>query len=380
MTGPPRNRVRLIGGIALAGAAAIALAVGIGQAGHWPAGGAAMAEPTPASEAKGRSMPNPAVPAPLSSLFDGREWLNTPPLRPEDLRGKVVLVNFWTYSCINSLRPLPYLRAWDAKYRAQGLVIIGVHAPEFGFEKKLTNVRQAVAEQGVRFPVALDSDFTSWRAFGNRGWPGFVFIGADGRVRHERLGEGDYAESEQLIRQLLAEAGHAPAAGAIADIPGQGIQAAPDWASLRSPETYIGYGQAERFDAPGGMRKDAPARYAAPADLPLNHWSLAGAWTVGGEYATLDAGGGSICYRFHARDLHLVLGARAGGRPVRFRVLIDGAAPGADHGTDVDAEGWGTLREDRLYQLVRQSRPVADRTFEIQFSAPGARAYVFTFG
>jgi len=353
------------------GAAAVALALGTGFT-PWRGPGAAPAMTSGA-------LPSPGPADPLSALLGKRTWLNGQPLAAADLRGKVVLVNFWTYSCINSLRPLPYLRAWAEKYGKDGLVVIGVHTPEFGFEKDLGNVRTAIAAQGIRYPVTLDSDYAVWRAFGNRGWPGFYFIGADGRVRHYALGEGDYARSEQLIQQLLAEAGR-PAHAAIADIPGQAIQAAADWASLGSPETYLGHAQAQNFASPGGARADRPSQYGMPATLARNHWGLAGSWTIGGEFATLDRGGGSVRYRFHARDLHLVLGTPARDRPARFRVTIDGAAPGADHGVDVDAKGIGIVREDRLYQLVRQARPVADRTFEIEFLDPGVRAYVFTFG
>lgn len=287
-------------------------------------------------------------------------------------------MNFWTYSCINSLRVLPYLRAWQAKY-GDRLVVIGVHTPEFGFEKDAANVRTAVASLGVNYPVVMDSDFSIWRAFGNQGWPGFYFIGADGRVRHEKLGEGDYDQSEQVIRTLLTEAGKAPAGG-LADVHGTGAEAAPDWQHLGSPETYIGHRQAQNFVSPGGFFRDSSHAYRAAASLSRNQWSLAGNWTVGGEFAALDRPGGRIAYRFHARDLHFVLSPGASAQPVRFRITIDGAAPGADHGVDVDAEGQGTVREARMYQLVRQAGPIGDRTFEIEFLDPGARAYVFTFG
>jgi thiol-disulfide isomerase/thioredoxin len=289
-------------------------------------------------------------------------------------------VNFWTYSCINSLRPLPYLRAWAEKYRESGLVVVGVHAPEFGFEKNPDNVRQAADMLGVNYPVVLDNDLTIWRKFGNRGWPAFYFIGADGRIRHHRLGEGKYAEAERLIQKLLAETGGGSTDLAITDIRGEDAQAAPDWANLRSPETYIGYAQSQMFASPGGVKKDSLSRYHVPSALSSNRWSLAGNWTIGSEFATLGAGSGRILYRFHARDLHLVLGGPANGHPVHFRITIDGAVPGADHGSDVDAEGWGAVREDRLYQLVRQAGPVRARTFEIEFSDPGVRAYAFTFG
>ncbi|MEO8114771.1 MAG: redoxin domain-containing protein [Phenylobacterium sp.] len=322
----------------------------------------------------------PALADPQRALLAAGPWLNTPPLGAQDLRGKVVLVNFWTYSCINSLRPLPYVRAWAEKYRDQGLVVVGVHTPEFGFEKDLANVRQATAAQGVAYPVVLDSDYGIWRAFHNNAWPAFYFIGADGRVRHQAIGEGDYDQSERLIQKLLSEARGTPIRDPIVAVAGVGPQAAPDERDLGSPETYVGYAQARNFASPGGVRWDAPNPYRAASILPLNHWGLAGAWTVGGEFASSDAAAARIAFRFHARDLHLVMGPGAQGHPVRFRVTLDGAAPGADHGVDVDAAGLGSAREPRMYQLVRQQRPVADRTFEIEFLDPGVRAYVFTFG
>jgi thiol-disulfide isomerase/thioredoxin len=327
-----------------------------------------------------QAAPARALASPLSSVLGARQWLNTPPLRPEDLRGKVVLVNFWTYSCINSLRPLPYVRAWAAKYKDRGLVVIGVHTPEFGFEKDVGNITRANAALGVGYPVAVDSDRRIWGAFNNQAWPGFYFIGADGRVRRQKLGEGGYAESERLLQQLLSEARRAPVTDRIVAVAGQGPQAAPDDRNLRSPETYVGYNQAADFASPGGQKFDVRSNYQTRTTLPLNNWSLAGAWTVGGEFATSNAPAGSISYRFHARDLHLVMAPSARNRPIRFKVTIDGAPPGADHGFDVDAAGRGTLQEPRMYQLVRQARPVADRTFRIEFLDPGARAYVFTFG
>jgi thiol-disulfide isomerase/thioredoxin len=330
---------------------------------------------TPAYGATG-----PALSESLASVLGARQWLNTPPLQPQDLRGKVVLVNFWTYSCINSLRALPYLRTWAEKYKDRGLVVIGVHTPEFTFEKDIANVSKATAFLTVAYPVALDSDYGIWRAFNNEAWPAFYFIGADGRVRKRVYGEGGYDQSERMIQQLLSEANGAPVAKEIAAVSGKGAQAAPDEKDLLSPETYVGYRQARDFASPGGVSEDTASVYRTTSALALNHWSLAGNWTVGGEFATLNDSGGRIAYRFHSRDLHLVLGRHSQGQPIRFRVTIDGAPPGADHGFDVDAEGRGSLQEDRLYQLVRQARPVADRTFEIEFLDPGVRAYVFTFG
>jgi thiol-disulfide isomerase/thioredoxin len=314
----------------------------------------------------------------LRPLFGGGLWLNTPDLRPADLRGKVVVVNFWTYSCINSQRALPYLRAWAAKYHDRGLVVVGVHAPEFAFEKDPANVRRGVAEAGVRYPVVLDSDWRIWRAFANQGWPTFYFIGADGRLRHETFGESGYDESERLIQRLLTQAGGAPVTTPITAIRGDGPQAAPDWRDLQSEETYVGFAKAENFTSPGGLVAHRPTLYrSGPAGR--GEWSLAGEWTAGDEFTSLDRPGGAITYRFHARDLHMVL-APAAGRPVRFRITIDGAPPGADHGVDANAAGQGTVSEPRMYQLVRQTRPVADRTFAIEFLDPGVRAYVFTFG
>jgi thiol-disulfide isomerase/thioredoxin len=323
--------------------------------------------------------PGLALPSPQRSLVGGRQWLNTPPLRAEDLRGKVVLVNFWTYSCINSLRPLPYVRTWATKYKDRGLVVIGVHTPEFGFEKDLANVRHALGDLEVDYPVVLDSDYAIWNAFGNEAWPAFYFIGADGRVHKRVLGEGGYDQSERLLQKLLAEAKGAAVADKIVPVAGRGPQAAPDWGHLGSEETYVGYAKADGFASQGGFARDKARLYRPPDGLPLNNWSLAGAWTVSGEFATLTGAPGAIAYRFHARDLNLVM-APPNGRTVRFRVRIDGADPGPDHGFDTDAQGWGRIQEPRMYQLVRQTRAVADRTFTIEFLDTGARAYVFTFG
>ncbi|MGN6691662.1 MAG: redoxin family protein [Sphingopyxis sp.] len=317
---------------------------------------------------------------PLSLLKESGEWLNGGPLRPQALRGKVILVNFWTYSCINSLRPLPYLRDWAAKYGKDGLVVIGVHTPEFAFEKTPANVRRALTELGVDWPVVLDSDYATWRKFGNDGWPGFYFIDANGRVRHHKLGEGGYDASERLLQELLSEANGRPVTAAPTREIGRGIEAAPDWDDLASPETYVGYRQAERVAAPQHLRRNASFAYAAPLSPALNEWGFGGRWTVGDEFARVDAPSATIDFRFRARDLHLVLGARADGKPVRFRITLDGAPPGEDHGVDTDAKGFGEVTGDRLYQLVRQSSDVKTRTFRIEFLDEGARAYVFTFG
>jgi thiol-disulfide isomerase/thioredoxin len=317
---------------------------------------------------------------PLLSLLGARQWLNTPPLQPEALRGKVVLVNFWTYSCINCLRMLPHVREWAEKYKDRGLVVIGVQTPEFAFEKDVANVSKALTSLGVSYPVAIDNDFKIWRAFDNVAWPALYFIGADGRIRRHDFGEGGYAESEQFIQQLLSEANDAAVTNAIVAIGGQGPEAAADIRDLRSPETYVGYSQAMNFASPELVSQDTAKLYRAEPSVPLNHWGLAGVWTIRGEFAALNNAPGSISYRFHARDLHLVLANAAQGHPIRFRVTIDGNPPGTDHGFDVDSDGWGSLQEDRLYQLVRQSGPIVDRTLQIEFFDVGVQAYSFTFG
>ena len=316
----------------------------------------------------------------LPPLSGAIQWLNSSPLTAQDLRGKVVLVDFWTYSCINCLRSLPYVKAWAQKYRDQGLVVIGVHAPEFAFERNVDNVKRATHDLGIDYPVAIDNNYAIWRAFGNQYWPAHYFVDAKGQIRFHHFGEGDYAHSEQVIQQLLAEAGHANAAAMVSDTAAKGVQMAADNIDMLSPETYVGYERAENFAGRGGESHDRVHAYAAPTQLALNNWGLAGAWNVGAEQATLAASTGTIVYRFHARDLHLVLGPGKDNKPVRFRVSIDGAAPGDAHGTDVKADGTGTVTEQRLYQLVRQTGDVKDRTFTIEFLDPGVEAYAFTFG
>lgn len=321
-----------------------------------------------------------ALSAPLASVLTAKNWLNTAPLRPEDLRGKVVLVDFWTFTCVNWLRTLPYVRAWADKYKDRGLVVVGVHTPEFNVEKDFANVTRASASLGVRYPVATDNDFAIWRAFDNYAWPASYFVDTAGRVRHRILGEGSYDKAEQWIQELLSEADRAPVPGGLVAVTPQGPSVAADEENLESPESYVGHAKARGFTSAGGIREDVPSLYRAPAMLPLNSWGLSGVWTVGGEFATLSDKSGSITYRFHARDVNLVLVPPAEGKTVRFRVKIDGAPPAADHGTDVDADGSGTVQEPRLYQLIRQTRSITDRTFEIEFLDPGVRAYVFTFG
>lgn len=322
----------------------------------------------------------PALTNSQRSLLVAREWLNTPPLRAEDVQGKVVLVNFWTYTCINSLRALPYVRAWAEKYKDRGLVVVGVHTPEFSFEKDITNVGAASKALGVNYPVALDSDYGIWRAYNNEAWPAFYFIGADGRVRDHAYGEGGYDQSERLLQKLLTEATGGPVRDAIAPIIGIGPQAPADQRNEESSETYVGYGQAENFASPGGFKRDASHQYRSSSDMSLNQWSLSGSWTAGREFAELDEKSGKLLFRFHSRDLHLILAPPTDGRPIRFRVSIDGAAPGADHGVDLDADGSGTVDEPRMYQMVRQSGKVEDRTFEIEFLDAGVRVFDFTFG
>jgi cytochrome c biogenesis protein CcdA/thiol-disulfide isomerase/thioredoxin len=315
----------------------------------------------------------------MPSLSGAVQWLNSPPLTAEGLKGKVVLVDFWTYSCINCLRAIPYVRAWAEKYKDQGLVVIGVHAPEFAFEKNIANVQKAVADLKITYPVAIDNDYAIWRAFDNQYWPAHYFIDGQGRIRHHHFGEGEYDESEHVIQQLLAEAGEASPSSGLVSVSSAGAEAAPDMADVRSPETYVGYERAANFVSPGGAVHDTKHVYASGAPR-LNEWGLSGDWTIGGEQAALNQKDGGITYRFHARDLHLVLGPARDGKPVRFRVTIDGAVPGDNHGADVDADGQGTVTGQRLYQLVRQTGAIADRTFEIRFLDPGVEAYAFTFG
>ena len=315
------------------------------------------------------------------SLSGATGWLNSAPLTREGLRGKVVLIDFWTYSCINCLRTLPYLKAWYEKYKDHGLVIIGVHAPEFAFEKDPANVRRAVAQLGVAYPVALDNDFAIWQGFNNQYWPAHYFIDATGQIRAHHFGEGDYRESERIIRELLTDAGASDLPQAGSDpVNATGVQAAADEAQDRSPETYVGFARAENFRSPGGFAQDQPQRYTVPANLSLNQWALSGTWNVGAEKAALRTAPGKIVFRFHARDLHLVLGPGGTGSPVRFRVQLDGVPPGASHGTDVDANGDGVVGEQRLYQLIRQASDVGEHEFSIEFLDGDVQAYSFTFG
>jgi thiol-disulfide isomerase/thioredoxin len=316
----------------------------------------------------------------LPELSGATEWLNTQPLTARGLRGKVVLVDFWTYSCINWRRTLPYLRAWADKYRAQGLVVIGAHTPEFPFEQNAANVRWALTDMGITYPVALDSEYAIWRAFKNEYWPALYFIDAAGRIRHHQFGEGDFELSERVIQELLTEAGASGLKRDLVSADAHGLEVAAAWGTLQSPETYVGYERGENFASPGGAASDERHLYSAPTQLALNHWALSGNWTIANWSAASNDAHARIAYRFHARDLHLVLGPAAHGASVRFRVLVDGQPPGAAHGVDVDGEGNGTVIEQRLYQLIRQPQPVADRLFEIEFVDAGAEAFSFTFG
>ena len=344
------------------------------------ASGAMMAASAMMMKTSDQQLASLPVEGQLPSLDGAVQWLNSAPLTAAQLKGKVVLVDFWTYSCINCLRTLPYVKAWAEKYHDQGLVVIGVHAPEFAFERDVNNVSKAMRDLGITYPVALDNDYKIWRAFDNQYWPAHYFADAQGRIRYHHFGEGAYAESEQVIQQLLREAGAGQVASDVIDIKAQGVQQAPDLSDVRSPETYLGYQRAEQFASPGGAQPDRPDRYSLPGQPTLNQWGLEGQWNIGAEHASLNSATGKIAYRFHARDLHLVLGPGANGKPVRFKVTVDGQAPGAAHGMDVAADGSGQITEQRLYQLLRQPGDVSDHTFTIEFLDPGVAAYAFTFG
>lgn len=316
----------------------------------------------------------------MPDLDGAVEWLNSKPLTTAELRGKVVLVDFWTYSCINWHRTFPYVRAWANKYRAHGLVVIGVHTPEFGFEKEIDNVRTAASQLRIDYPIAVDSEHVIWRAFDNLYWPALYFVDSNGKIRHHQFGEGDYEQSERVIQQLLVEAGAKDVPPELVRADGAGIQADADWKNLHSQETYVGHDRAENFSSPGGLTLARERLYSPPEQLGLNKWALSGLWRVDREAAVLKRANGRILHRFHARDLHLVMGPSVRGRHVPFRLLIDGKPPGSDHGVDVDSDGRGVLVEHRLYQLIRQQPPVVDRVFEIEFLEPGVDAYSFTFG
>jgi len=315
----------------------------------------------------------------LTAIGGAADWLNSPRLTPATLAGKIVLVDFWTYTCINWMRTLPYIRAWSQKYR-QRLVVVGVHTPEFPFERNVDNVRRSLKLLNVEHPVAIDNDYAIWRAFDNQYWPALYLLDSRGRVRHRQFGEGGYESSERAIQHLLEEGGDSGAADHLVSIDGSGFERAADWANVKSPETYVGYARAQNFASREAARFDAPRDYHAPSRLALNQWSLAGNWTIGKQANVLNSAPGQIDFRFHARDVHLVMGPSRPAASVRVRVSIDGRPPGADHGLDVDEGGNGTLSEQRLYQLVRQARPIVDRSFAIEFLDAGVEAFSLTFG
>ena len=374
---------KAIGALVLIAVAAVALGLDTGFLARISLASTSRVEQGLIEHIGGEAMPPTAKRAtladegPMPALDGAVTWLNSPPLTHEQLKGKVVLVDFWTYSCINCIRSIPYVRAWNAKYRDQGLVVIGVHTPEFAFEKDVANVRKAMADLGISYPVAIDNDYAVWRAFQNRYWPAHYFIDAKGRIRHHHFGEGGYAESERVIQQLLAEAGSGRGLSGMVRVSASGAEAARG-EDVKSRETYVGYGRAERFIGKPALVHDKAQNYAGHPQM-LNAWSLNGHWLVGKQHATTEAANARIAYRFHARDLHLVLGS-ANGKPVRFRIFIDGKQPGADHGIDVDAQGYGMINGQRLYQLVRQKDGSKERLFEMEFLDPGAQAFAFTFG
>jgi thiol-disulfide isomerase/thioredoxin len=313
--------------------------------------------------------------------FDGAtDWLNSEPLTPEGLRGKIALVDFWTYTCINWLRTLGYVRAWHEKYRDQGLVVVGVHTPEFPFERDADNVRWAAKYQRVEYPIALDPDYAVWRAFANNYWPAVYIADAEGRIRHNHFGEGGYVECEMAVQMLLREAGRSDVPEGLVSVADEGFEAQADWQTLGSPETYLGYRQVQNFVSADGAEFDEPHDFAVPDRLERNQWALAGNWTFGPGASVLNEADGRLVFRFHARDVNLVMGPPEGGSSIPFRVTVDGEPPDDAHGLDVDAGGNGTLDRPRLHQLIRESRSITDRTVEISFLAPGAEAYCFTFG
>ena len=316
----------------------------------------------------------------MPSLERATEWINSKPLTDADLRRKVVLVEFWTYSCINWRRQLPYVRAWSEKYRDKGLVVIGVHTPEFGFERNIDQVRPAAKNLGVNYPIVLDSDYSIWNAFNNRYWPALYFVDSKGNIRHSQFGEGEYEKSEKVIQQLLSEAGSTDFDRNLVSVDARGAEADADWNDLYSGENYVGYDRTQGFSSPGGPQLKRAHAYEFPSRLDLNHWAIAGNWSFGHEATTLNAAPGSVRYRFHARDLHFVMGPGATGKPIRFRVTIDGQPPGDAHGVDIDQQGNGTITEPRMYQLIRQAKPITDRTFEIEFLDHGAEIFSVTFG
>jgi thiol-disulfide isomerase/thioredoxin len=321
-----------------------------------------------------------AAEASLPSLNGALEWFNSKPLTPQSLRGNVVVIDFWTYTCVNWSRTLPYVRAWYEKYRADGLVVIGVHTPEFSFEKNLSNIREAIHAMHIDYPVAVDSEYAIWNAFHNQYWPALYIVDADGTIRYHHFGEGAYAESEQVIQRLLVEAGHRDVSSQLVSVHPSGLELSADLATLDSAETYAGYARTENFASPGGIVPDRNHSYAFPAELSLNSWALSGSWTMGNEFALLDGAGGKVAFRFHARDVNLIMSPHVRETSIPFRVLLDGRPPGAAHGDDVNADGVGIVKRQGTYQLIRQRQPIDDRTFEIEFLSPHAEVFDFTFG
>jgi thiol-disulfide isomerase/thioredoxin len=332
----------------------------------------------------GAHMVSPASPASpeamIPSLAGATAWLNTAPISPQELRGKVVLIDFWTYTCINWRRTVPSLRAWVERYGKSGLLLVGAHSPEFPFEKDMDNVRQFTRELGVTWPVAVDTDFSIWRAFGNEYWPALYVFDAKGRLRHQVFGEEGYPEAERVIRQLLEEAGQRDIGAKPVTVDPNPFEKPADWKDLRSPENYLGERRTVGFSSPGGIVSGAPHGYEVPSKMSLNRWALSGTWNVGPDRSVAASAGAKLADRFHARDLHLVMAPESRGNAIRFRVRLDGKPPGSSHGVDVDADGNGTLKDQRMYQLIRQAGPIQDRTFEIEFLDPGAGVWSFTFG
>lgn len=323
---------------------------------------------------------NKVIRATTPSFAGAVEWINSEPLAPAELHGKVVLVQFWTYTCVNWLRTLPYVRAWAQKYKDKGLVVIGVHTPEFSFEKNVVNVRRAMKEMQIAYPVAVDSNYAIWNAFGNDYWPALYFIDARGRIRDHHFGEGDYEQSERLSQRLLIEAGNGGVDNGLVSVDPRNLEVAADWNDVRSPESYLGYERTQSFASPSGMITTKRHIYEIPARLALNAWALSGDWTMEKEAVVLNQAGGRIAYAFHGRDLNLIMGLTAPRTTARFRVLVDGQPPAASHGVDVDASGYGTVSEQRTYQLIRQPKPIVDRQFEIEFLDADVEAFDFTFG
>ncbi|MBV8636670.1 MAG: thioredoxin family protein [Candidatus Eremiobacteraeota bacterium] len=343
--------------------------------------GIAVAIASPAATvSEGKSVIQLPVSGNFPSLAGGLEWLNSKPLTPAELRGKVVLVDFWTYTCVNWLRTLPYVRAWNDTYRDHGLVVIGVHTPEFSFEKNVDNVKAAIKAMRVDYPVVIDSNYGIWNAFSNEYWPAEYVIDAQGRIRYSHFGEGAYQETERAIKQLLLDAGNKNVGNALVTVEPMGLEVAADWNDVRSPESYLGYRQTQGFASSGGIARDRSQTYAFPNSLQLNEWALSGQWTSGSEAVVLDKAPGKIAFRFHARDVNLIMSPPREGARVRFRVFVDGHPPADAHGGDADANGDGVVTQQRTYQLIRQQKPIRERTFTIEFFDEGAQAYDFTFG